>query len=240
MLSAMSRTPQNQSDPSGMNLMGRPAPYSPLSFRIKPPSRDSPSPAHRSWLARNAHFGKLGQIVAHENVRKRLQGKSGTAPEALPVVTFDHGLSIHFNGEEIRVLALAPGHTDGDAVIHSTKSGVVHMGDQFFNGRFPFIDLGSGGSVEGYLRNVAVVLQKISSDVKIIPGHGPLASKADLRIFHDTVSESIEIIRKAKDAGQSLDQVKAAGLPEKFKIWGSGFINTSRWIEMVYNSLKKN
>lgn len=193
---------------------------------------------HGDHTGGNAHFGKKAHIVAHENVRKRLQSKSDTAPEALPIVTFDHGLSVHFNGEEIRVLALGPGHTDGDAVIHFTKSGVLHMGDQFFNGRFPFIDLGSGGDVAGYLRNVADVLKKIPDDIKIIPGHGPLATKADLQQFHDSIAETLEIVRKAKVAGKSLDQVKADGLPEKFKSWGSGFINTSRWLEIAYNSLK--
>ena len=193
---------------------------------------------HGDHTGGNAFFGRKASIIAHANVRKRLAGKSDTPKEALPVITQDEGLSVHFNGEEIRMIPLGPGHTDGDSVIHFTKSGVVHMGDQFFNGRFPFIDLGSGGSVEGYMKNVGDVLQKLSDDVKIIPGHGPLATKKDLKAFHDMLVETTGIVRKAIAEGKSLEQVKAAGLPEKYKEWGAGFMNHARYIEIVYNNLK--
>lgn len=194
---------------------------------------------HGDHTGGNAFFGRKANIIAHANVRKRLAGKSDTPKEALPVVTQDKGLTVHFNGEEIQMIPLGPGHTDGDSLIYFTKSGVVHMGDQFFNGRFPFIDLGSGGSVEGYAKNVANALQKLPDTVKIIPGHGPLATKKDLQTFHDMLEETTGIIRKAIADGKSLEQVKAAGLPEKYKEWGTGFINHSRYIEIVYNDLKK-
>ncbi|MEW6159146.1 MAG: MBL fold metallo-hydrolase [Verrucomicrobiota bacterium] len=194
---------------------------------------------HGDHTGGNPHFGRKAHIIAHTNVRKRLADKSDTPKEALPVVTFDDSLSVHFNGEEIKVIHLPPGHTDGDSVIHFTKSGVVHMGDQFFNGRFPFIDLGSGGSVAGYVKNVEAVLQKLPPDVKIIPGHGPLATRADLEKFHQMLVETTGIVRKAIDEGKTLEQVKAAGLPEQWKDWGSGFINMSRWLEITYNDLKK-
>jgi glyoxylase-like metal-dependent hydrolase (beta-lactamase superfamily II) len=193
---------------------------------------------HGDHTGGNAFFGRKASIVAHSNVRKRLAGKSDTPKEALPVITQDNGLSVHFNGEEIRMIPLGPGHTDGDSVIHFTKSGVLHMGDQFFNGRFPFIDLGSGGSVEGYVKNVEGVLGKVTDDMKIIPGHGPLATKKDLQAFHDMLVETTGVIRKAIAEGKSLEQVKAAGLPEKYKEWGTGFINHARYIEIVYNNLK--
>jgi cyclase len=193
---------------------------------------------HGDHTGGNAFFGRKADIIAHANVRKRLAGKSDTPKEALPVITQEEGLSIHFNGEEIRMIPFGPGHTDGDSMIHFTKSGVVHMGDQFFNGRFPFIDLGSGGSVEGYIKNVGNALQKVSDEAKIIPGHGPLATKKDLKAFHEMLLETTGIIRKAIAEGKSLEQVKAAGLPEKYKEWGTGFMNQSRYVEIVYNSLK--
>ena len=193
---------------------------------------------HGDHTGGNAFFGTKASIVAHSNVRKRLAAKSDTAKDALPVITHDNGLSVNFNGEEIRMIPLLPGHTDGDCAIHFTKSGVIHMGDQFFNGRFPFIDLGSGGSVDGYIKNVANVLQMATDDMKIIPGHGALATKKDLQAFHDMLVETTGVIRKAIADGKSIEEVKAAGLPEKYKEWGTGFINHQRYIEIVYNNLK--
>ncbi len=194
---------------------------------------------HGDHTGGNVHFGKRASIVAHTNVRKRLAGSDGKMTDGLPVITFDDSLSVHFNGEEIKVIHLPPGHTDGDSVIHFTSANVVHMGDQFFAGKFPFIDLGSGGNVAGYARNVSEMLKKIPPDAKIIPGHGPLATIDDLRKSHEMLGETIRIVQKAIDAGKTVEQVKADGLPEKWKDWGTGFINTSRWLEITYNSLKQ-
>lgn len=193
---------------------------------------------HGDHTGGNAQFGKDAVIVAHRNVRERLGGKSDTPKAALPVVTFDQTASVHFNGEEIRIIHLGPGHTDGDSVVHFKTSNVVHMGDQFFSGRFPFIDLGSGGDVAGYIRNVEAVLTWIPADAKVIPGHGPLSTVEDLRRFHAMLVETTGIVRKAIQDGKTLEQVKAEGLPEKWKEWGAGFINTPRWLEISYNSLK--
>src|SRR5687767_7655994 len=154
---------------------------------------------HGDHTGGNAAFGPEAPIIAHENVRKRLaagQQLRGQAippapSEALPVVTFPGSLSVHFNGEEIQVIHYPHGHTDGDSVIFFTKSNVVHMGDHFFNGRFPFVDLASGGNVEGYARNVAAVLKQVPADAKVIPGHGPLASVDDLKRFHRMLTEKI-------------------------------------------------
>ena len=194
---------------------------------------------HGDHTGGNAHFGKKAAIVAQANVRNRLAGKSDTPKEALPVVTFENGASVHFNGEEIRLIHLGPAHTDGDSIIHFTKSGVFHLGDQFFNGRFPFVDLGSGGDVAGLLKNIEQILPKIPEDAKIIPGHGALATHADLVAYRDMLVETINLVKKAQADGKSLTDLKAAGLPEKYKDWGSGFINASRWLEISFNSLSK-
>lgn len=195
---------------------------------------------HADHTGGNAYFGERGaNIIAHANVRKRLSEKSDVKPAELPVLTYEHGASVFFNGEEIRVMALPPGHTDGDSFVFFTGANVLHLGDQFFNGRFPFIDLGSGGDVAGYLRNVEFALTVAKPDTKIIPGHGPLATVDDLKKFRDMLVETTGLVRTAIASGKTLAEVKAAGLPEKWKEWGSGFINNDRWLEISYNSLSK-
>lgn len=192
---------------------------------------------HGDHTGGNAHFGKKATVLAHENVRERLKNKSGTPKSALPVITFKESSSVHFNGEEIRLLHLGAGHTDGDVIIWFTDSNVIHMGDQFFNGRFPYIDLASGGRVLGYQRNVTKILNALPEGAKIIPGHGPLGDKQDLQSFSTMLLETINPVRQAISQGKTLDQIKAGGVDEKYKAWAVGFINTPRWLQIVYNSL---
>ena len=192
---------------------------------------------HGDHTGGNAHFGKSATIVAHKNVRERLAGKSETPPSALPVITFDQSISVHFNGEEIRIYPLPPGHTDGDSVVHFTKSGVLHMGDLFFNKRFPFIDLASGGSAAGYAKDVQLVLDSVPEGTRIIPGHGELADVKDLETFRNMLRETIGLVNEAIGRGETLAQVKVAGVPAAWKDYGAGFINTSRYLEIVFNSL---
>ncbi len=192
---------------------------------------------HGDHTGGNAHFGEKATLIAHEKVRERLSGKSETPSQALPVITFRESASLHFNGEEIRMIHLGPGHTDGDVVIWFTESNVLHMGDQFFNGRFPFIDLGSGGNAEGYLKNVQTMLQHLPDEAKIIPGHGQLATRENLQAFEAMMTESLNTVRQAISLGKPLDQLKASSPLEAYKAWGAGFINTSRWLNILYNSL---
>src|SRR6266850_2131931 len=202
---------------------------------------------HGDHTGGNAAFGTEVPIIAHDNVRKRLatEQKSEffkeTTPaspkEALPVITFDQSLSVHFNGEEIRVIHFPHGHTDGDSVIFFTGANVVHMGDDFFAGRFPFVDLDSGGSVEGLIKNIAEIIPKLPAGVKLIPGHGQLSTAEDLKAFHRMLVETTAIIRKRMAAGEKLDAIKSEGLPPEWTSFGSGFIQTDLWIEQVYKSL---
>lgn len=201
---------------------------------------------HGDHTGGNKAFGRTGTIIAHTNVRTRMQ-QGSEAPwkvppaetEALPVITFGDALSVHWNGEEIRLMHLAAGHTDGDSVIHFTKSNVVHMGDLFFNGMFPFIDLGSGGSIEGYLAAVEKVLATLPPGVKIIPGHGPLADKEALARFAAMLKVSIAKAKAGLAAGKSLATLQKEGLGPEWKSWGEGFINTDAWIETLYKGLGK-
>ena len=193
---------------------------------------------HGDHTGSNAVFGKEAHIISHANVRKRLQMES-SPKAALPVVTFEDSLSIHFNGEEIRVIHFPNSHTDGDSVIFFTGSNVVHTGDLFFSGRFPYVDLNSGGDVDGLIKHIEKLLAELPPDVKLIPGHGPLSDIDDLRTYHQTLVETTEVIRDQIEAGKSLEETKAAGLPKKWRAWGAGFISTGRWIEIVHRSLTK-
>lgn len=203
---------------------------------------------HFDHTGGNAVFGREGKIIAQREVRTRLiagadMGPMGKIPpakkEALPFITYDTGMSLYFNGEEIRLTHLPAGHTDGDSTVYFVGSNVLHMGDHFFVDTFPFIDLQGGGSVEGYLANIEKVLATLPQGVKIIPGHGPLAGRAELERFVATIRETVQIVRTKREAGKTLAQVKAEGLPEKFKSWGAGFINTDTWLETVFTSLEK-
>lgn len=204
---------------------------------------------HGDHTGGNAAFGPEAPVIAHDNVRKRMgtEQKSEfwkrTTPaspkEALPIITFDQSLSVHFNGEEIRVIHFPHGHTDGDSIIFFTNSNVVHMGDHFFAGRFPFVDLESGGDVEGFTKNVGDVIAKLPAGVRIIPGHGPLSTPDDLKSFHHMLLTTTDIVRKKMAAGKTLAEIKSEGLPEEWKSWGAGFIKTDIWIETIHRSSSK-
>lgn len=192
---------------------------------------------HGDHTGGNAHFGAKAVVVAHANVRKRLLAAPNTEASALPVITHQNGLSLYFNGEEIRVVAFGPGHTDGDAAIYFTKSKVVHMGDQYLHDRFPLIDVSSGGDVRGFVKNIESVLTWIPEEAKIIPGHGALSTVADLRNYRDMLVATTEFVEASIKQGKTLAEIRAVGVPEKYKSWGSGFINEARWLEACYNGL---
>ena len=202
---------------------------------------------HSDHTGGNAQFGPEAPIIAQTNVRKRLATEQTvlgekvppSPKEALPVITFDQSVSIHFNGEEIRAVHFPHGHTDGDSVIFFTGANVVHMGDDFFAGRFPFVDIDNGGDIEQLTRNVSDIIATLPADVKIIPGHGPLSTLDDLKLFRRMLAETTAVVRKEMQAGRTLDQIKAGGLPAEWKTWGTGFIKTDVWIELIHKSLPK-
>jgi glyoxylase-like metal-dependent hydrolase (beta-lactamase superfamily II) len=204
---------------------------------------------HGDHTGGNVAFGPEAPIIAQSNVRKRLSEEqkskffNRTTPpspkEALPVITFDQSVSVFFNGEEIKVIHFPHGHTDGDSVIFFTGSNVVHMGDDFFNGRFPVVDLEAGGDIDGLIKNLTDIIAKLPAGVKIIPGHGPLSDVDGLKGFRRMLVETSDIVRKRIAAGKTLEQIKADGLPPEWKSWDGGFINNNRWLETLYNSLTK-
>jgi cyclase len=190
---------------------------------------------HGDHTGGNADFGTASIIIAHENVRGRLV--AGDSPSsALPVITFDDDVTVHFNGENITLIHMPRGHTDTDSVVMFEDSNVIHMGDHFFNGGFPFVDLASGGTVQGYISNLEKALSWIDDDTSVIPGHGPLGTKADLLAFYNVVKDTSTTIRVMKSQQMSAEEAVVEGLGDEYESWGQGFINEQRWIETVFAS----
>jgi glyoxylase-like metal-dependent hydrolase (beta-lactamase superfamily II) len=200
---------------------------------------------HGDHTGGNVELSKDGPIIAHENVRKRLQTGTSTlgrqtppAPkEALPVITFNDRATVHINGEDIRAIHMPHGHTDGDAVIWFTQSNVVHMGDDFFNGTLPFVDIENGGSVRGMEANVEAVIAQIRDDTKVIAGHGPLGDKTTLRAFAETIRASLAAVDAAMKAGKTLDQIKQENVLAPWEKWATSFITLDRWADTLYREL---
>ena len=202
---------------------------------------------HGDHTQGNLELGQHATIVANDNVRSRLLSaqevklfnmKSGPYPEqALPSVTYKKSLSLHMNGEHVELMHLANGHTDGDSVVFFRNANAVHMGDLFFNGFFPFVDVGSGGNVFTFTNNVATVIELINDNTKVIPGHGPLANKRDLHDFHTMLKATSSVVRTMAEEGKSLEQIQAAGLGSKWDSWTKGFLSEKVWISIIYSSL---
>ncbi len=206
---------------------------------------------HGDHTGGNQQLGETGSlIVAHENVRTRMSAeqfnamfKITTPPSpaaALPVITFTDSVAFDLNGDTMRVFHVAPAHTDGDSIVHFVKANVIHMGDCFFNGRYPFVDVSSGGTVDGVLSAVDQVLALADEKTRIIPGHGPVATKADLKAFRDMIAGSRDAIAPLVKAKKTAAEVVAAKPTAKWdETFGSGFIKPGPWVELVYTDLAK-
>ncbi len=185
-------------------------------------------------------------ILAHDNVRARLaadegvEGRTGdnTPAAALPLLTYQEGITLHLNGERIDVMHFGPGHTDGDSIVVFNGSNVVHMGDLYFNGIFPFIDLDSGGTVAGFIEVVGAIAESLEDDVTIIPGHGPLSDLATLKAYHAMLVKSADLVRAALAEGKTAEEMVAAGVLKEFESWSWGFISTERFTETLAKSLR--
>ena len=201
---------------------------------------------HGDHTGGNENMGKGGAlIVAHDNVRKRMSTeqfialfKSKVPPSpkvALPVVTFSTDVTFHINGDEVYGFHVPKAHTDGDTVVHFKKSNVIHMGDVFFNGWYPFIDVSSGGSPEGVIAAVDRVLAMSDDNTKIIPGHGPVSGKGDLKAYRDMLATVSGRVKALMKEGKKLDEIKAAKPSAEFdEKWGKAFIKTDAFIEMLF------
>lgn len=228
--------------------------YAPLTEKILAAIRAiTPAPVrfvinthwHGDHTGGNENLGKAGAIiVAHENVRERLKlvvqepDSTPLPAAALPVVTFNDAVTFYWNGEEIHVFHVHPAHTDGDAVIHFRNADVIHMGDLFFNGRYPFIDVASGGSVHGLVSAADQVLALSGPGTQIIPGHGALASAEELRAYRDMLIEVRNRIAKLIAEGRTREEIIATKpTADLDPVWGGGFISGDRMVGQVYDSL---
>jgi cyclase len=204
---------------------------------------------HGDHSGGNENMGKAGAIImAHDNVRMRMASDQQTAfgavkaspKAALPVVTYADGLKLHLNGEEVRVIHVPAAHTDGDSFIHWTKSNVIHMGDLFMLGiSFPFVDVGSGGDVRGFVTAADKALALANDQTKIIPGHGAMATKADLQNHRNMIAGVIAKVEAGIKAGKTLDQIKASRPADGYGMKADGFITADGFVETVYKNLKK-
>jgi len=202
---------------------------------------------HGDHTGGNENFGASGAVVvAHENVRKRMSTKQfmkafgrevPAAPDAaLPVVTFSENANFYFNETDIQVIHIPTAHTDGDSVVFFTEANVLHMGDTFFNGFFPFIDQSSGGSLDGVIAAAEKALSMVDGDTMIIPGHGPLSKKADLENYLAMLNDVKDAMAPLVSAGKSRKEVVAANpLEEIGKTWGNGFMKTDVFTGIVFD-----
>jgi len=205
---------------------------------------------HEDHTGSNEYFQKTAPIIAHDNVRKRLEegGVAGNGASvkfdakpqpkgALPIITFDHDVTVHLNGEDIRALHFPAGHTDGDSIIYFPKSNVVHMGDDFVTYGFPFIDVSSGGSIDGMIDGVEKAIAQLPADVKVIPGHGSVSSLDDVRTYIKMLKDTRETVRAALKQKKTLDQMKKDKILDPWKKYSGDFISEDAYLETLYNSL---
>jgi cyclase len=207
---------------------------------------------HGDHTGGNLPFASGGStVIAQDNVRKRLEtgGKAGNggsvtmdvkpaAKGALPIITFDHDVTVHLNGEDIRALHFPAGHTDGDAIVFFPKANVVHMGDDYVRYGYPFIDVTAGGSVQGMTAACEKVVAVLPADVKVIPGHGQISNLNEVREYITMLKETTVAVQAAIKAGKTVDQMKKEKILAAWdKKYTGDFITSDVFIETLYNSL---
>jgi cyclase len=232
--------------------------FAPLADKIRAALKGITAQPLRFIINTHYHFDHTGgnlplhdaTIVAHDNVRKRLAmanviGNGGAVKfdqpaypkEALPVITFAHDVTLHVNGEDIRALHAPSGHTDGDSIVFFPKSNVVHFGDDFVRYGFPFIDINGGGSSKGMIAALEGAMAQLPKDVKVIPGHGALATLDDVRSYVTMLKETRGVVEKGVKAGKTLEQLKQEKVLEPWQKFSGQMISTDLFIETLFNEL---
>ncbi len=206
---------------------------------------------HGDHTGGNENLANAGVvIVAHDNVRQRMsvdqfmarfnQTVRASPKAARPVVTFAEMVTFHLNGDDIHAIHVKNAHTDGDAVVHWQNANVMHMGDTFFNGMYPFIDVGSGGSIGGLVEAIAQALTYANDRTKIIPGHGPLSTQADMIAYRDMLVVVRDNVARLIAQRKTLEETLAAKPSGAYDAkWGGGFMKPNDFVTTVYESLTK-
>lgn len=203
---------------------------------------------HFDHTGNNSYFGSEGAtIIAHDNVRTRL--KEGgeikafnkiidPAPmEALPMLTYKSEVTVHLNGSPAKIISLDPAHTDGDSIVNWPSENIVHTGDIFFNGFFPFIDKDSGGSLRGMVKAVDKIMAMVDDDTVIIPGHGPLATKSDLVSYQKMLKILADRLTTARAQGKGKeDWVSNNPLSDLEEEWGDGFLDLATFTPLIWDA----
>ncbi|UZE96288.1 MBL fold metallo-hydrolase [Alkalimarinus alittae] len=202
---------------------------------------------HGDHTQGNQVLGHQAEIVAHDNVYTRLNSRQEVKlfnmvsepyeAHALPSITFDRSLTLRFNDDTIKALHLPNGHTDGDSIIFFENANIVHMGDHYFNGMFPFVDVGSNGSVRGVAKNIEGMLSKIDDNTIVVPGHGAISNKKELIAFKDMLIGTTNEVETMMENSMTVEAIQNKGLSEQWKAWGNGFLNEKVWISIVHSSL---
>lgn len=205
---------------------------------------------HFDHAGNNKIFGenKKTILLAHKNVRTRLKNGGVVKAfdtkiepadkDALPTLTYEDGINVYLNDQEIEIKSLGPAHTDGDSFIVFKNQNIVHTGDIFFNGLFPFIDASSGGNVKGMIDAIDVILKDVNSATKIIPGHGPVASEGDFRAYQDMLKTVHTRLMAAKAEGKAREEwQESRPLADLNDVWGGGFLNTDKFTTIVWDAL---
>lgn len=204
---------------------------------------------HFDHTGGNENLGNAGVvIVAHDEVYTRMsteqfieafqQTVPASPPAALPVITFNDTATFHLNGQTIHAFHVEPAHTDGDTVIHFREADVIHAGDIYFNGLYPFIDSSSGGSVTGMIRGAEQILALAREDTQIIPGHGPLSTRAELEAYRQMLVEVRVLTESAIANGLSLEEFLASNPTAQYDAtWGQGFLSPEQFQTIVYQDL---
>ncbi|MFN8340539.1 MAG: MBL fold metallo-hydrolase [Cyclobacteriaceae bacterium] len=233
--------------------------FAPLSDRIREAAKTIDPTAirflinthiHGDHTGGNENFKRQGiTILAHDAVRDRMKTEQVNKamnqttpprdPDAWPVVTFGSKMSIHLNDEDIDLIHIASGHTDGDIVVHFRNANVLHTGDAFVRYGFPFIDVSSGGSVNGFITSLDGILALINDQTRVIPGHGEVATKADVKLFRDRITRIRDEVAAALKKGMKVEDIAGLGITKDLDAdWGKGFVKGKDFVLMVAENLR--